>query len=309
MSQENRSLRGVVAALRQRIADEEKADRDRASQLVMLREANQHLVLATFSASDQQAAAELANQRQTVFLSMLAHELRNPIAAITFANSVIRTLDLGSAKLDKLVDIVGRQSSQLVRLVDDLLDVSRVRTGKLTLQFHEGTLAEILESALGTARPDIARREQTVQVDLPADGVRLHADQVRLAQLFSNLLVNASKFSPPHSTLHVAAAVQGPLVAVTIRDEGKGIATEDMARMFDLFEQGPDEVLHTLSGGLGIGLSLVRSIATMHGGSVSVASAGVGHGSEFTVLLPLAAIEGGHAQALPSGAVELRKML
>lgn len=114
---------------------------------------------------------------------------------------------------------------------------------------------------------------------------------------------------PPHSTLHVAAAVQGPLVAVTIRDEGKGIATEDMARMFDLFEQGPDEVLHTLSGGLGIGLSLVRSIATMHGGSVSVASAGVGHGSEFTVLLPLAAIEGGHAQALPSGAVELRKML
>ena len=287
MEQENRQLRGVIAALRQRIALEEQAARERAGQLLVLRQANQHLVLAAFTAEDLHAEAALTNERQTVFLSMLAHELRNPIAAITFANTVMRGLHINNGKLGKLLDIVGRQSSHLVRLVDDLLDVSRLRTGKLTLQFHEGMLADILEGAIMSAQPVISQRGQTVRVALPSADVKLNADHVRLAQLFSNLLVNASKFSPPHSTLHIGAAVQGPFVAVSIRDEGKGIKIEDMERMFELFEQGPDESGHTLSGGLGIGLSLVRSIAVMHGGSVSVTSAGPGQGCEFTVLLPL----------------------
>lgn len=291
MEQENRNLRGVVAALRQRIGQEEQAARERAGQLLVLRQANQNLVLAAFSAEDLHAAAELTNERQTVFLSMLAHELRNPIAAITFANSVMRGLEIDNAKLDKLLDIVARQSTHLVRLVDDLLDVSRLRTGKLTLRFHDGTLAEILEGAIMTAQPVINQRQQTVRMALPAADVKLHADHVRLAQLFSNLLVNASKFSPPHTTLYIGATVNAPYVSVTVRDEGKGIAIEDIDRMFELFEQGPDESGHTLSGGLGIGLSLVRSIAIMHGGSVSVASAGTGQGSEFTVLLPLPATD------------------
>ena len=289
VAQENRILRGMVAALRHRAGQAQQAEHKLADQILLLRQANEQLVLATFSASDQQAAAELVNERQTVFLSMLAHELRNPIASITFANDVMRSMQLGNAKLEKLIGIVGRQSSHLVRLVDDLLDVSRMRTGKLTLQFHEGTLAEVLECAVATAQPTIARRGQAVQVDLPAEDIRLRADQVRLAQLFSNLLINASKFSPPATTVYVEAAVEGPMVAVTVRDQGKGIAAEDVERMFDLFEQGPDEAGHTLSGGLGIGLSLVRSIATMHGGSVSVKSAGVGCGCAFTVLLPLPA--------------------
>lgn len=283
----------MVASLRHRIAEEEQTDRERASQLVLLREANQNLVLATFSASDQQVAAELASERQTVFLSMLAHELRNPIASITFANTIMRNLKIGNSKLDKLVDIVGRQSSDLIRLVDDLLDVSRMRTGKLTLQMYDGTLAEILEGAIATAQPLLDQRRQILHLDLPFDGVKLRADQMRLAQLFSNLLVNASKFSPSHTSIYVAATVRGAQVAVTVRDQGKGIAAEDLIRIFDLFEQGADEAGHTSSGGLGIGLSLVRSIARMHEGSVSVASAGIGHGCEFTVLLPLTSMVDG----------------
>lgn len=285
MARENRHLRRELAALRTSMA-KDRAGRDSAGQLMLLREANQQLVLASFSASDQQALAEQATERQTVFLSMLAHELRNPIASITFANTVMRSLQLDNPKLDKLIDIVSRQSSHMVRLVDDLLDVARIRTGKLTLQFHEGSLDEIIEAALATAQPALQQRSQSLALDVPA-GIRLRADQVRLAQLFSNLLVNASKFSPPHTTVHIRADVRDEFVSVTIRDEGRGIAPEDAARMFDLFEQGVEEGGHALAGGLGIGLSLVRSIATMHGGSVSVVSAGPGQGCAFTVVLPL----------------------
>ena len=305
----NRALKATVAALRARVDQSEVSGRTCAGQLRLLREANEHLVLASFSASDLQAAAELASERQTVFLSMLAHELRNPIAAIAFANAVMRGHQFGSDKLDRLIDIVARQSSQLVRLVDDLLDVARIRTGKLTLQLHEGSLAEIIDGAIATAQPSIDQHEQLIALDLPSCGVRLRADHVRLAQLFSNLLINASKFSPTHSTLHVAAVVQADQVTVTVRDEGKGIEQADMARMFDLFEQGPDEHGHTLSGGLGIGLSLVRAIASLHGGAVSVASAGLGRGSTFTVRLPLATVAPARTHAATAGVEENHKVL
>ena len=287
LSQENRLLRGALEATRQRTREEEQAERERVAQLGVLREANEHLVQATFLASDLQAAAELAAERQTVFLSMLAHELRNPIASIAFANTVMLGLDVDNAKLDKLIDIVGRQTAHLVRLVDDLLDVSRLRTGKLTLQLGAVTLAEIVNGAVATAQPLIQQRKQTVQVELPADGVSLRADQVRLTQLFSNLLINASKFSPPGTVIRVAAVVEGAVVSVTVRDTGNGIAAQDIGRIFELFEQGQDEAGHALFGGMGIGLSLVRSIASLHGGTVSVASGGLGLGSEFTVALPL----------------------
>ena len=296
MARENRRLREELAALRLSIGEDQQAGRDHAGQMQMLREANQHLVLASFSASDQQAIAELANERQTVFLSMLAHELRNPIESITFANTVMRGLDVDNPKLDKLIDIVSRQSSHMVRLVDDLLDVARIRTGKLTLEFHDTTLGDIMEAALATAQPALAQRSQAVTLEMPGT-IRMRADQVRLAQLFSNLLVNASKFSPPHTTVHVSAQLLDATVAITIRDEGRGIAPQDAARMFDLFEQGAGEGGHALSGGLGIGLSLVRSIATMHGGTVNVARAGRGQGCAFTVVLPLGLHAVRHAPA------------
>ncbi len=247
--------------------------------------------------------AELANQRQTTFLSTPAHELRNPIASITVASTVMRGLEAGSPKLGRLVDIVGRQSSHMVRLVDDLLDVSRISLGRLTLQCQPLKLVGILESALAAALPVIGQRLQKVQLDLPEENATLLADHVRVVQLFVNLLINASKFSPPATKVYMAATIKGAMVEVKVRDRGKGMAADDMARMFDLFEQGPDEVGHTLHGGLGIGLSLVRSIATMHGGSVSVASAGVGQGCEFTVLLPLHSTPEGTTRAELVGAL------
>lgn len=277
----------MVAELQKRMGEESEANKERAGQMLVLREANEHLVLATFSATDMQAEAKLTTERQTEFLSMLAHELRDPIASITFASTVMRGTKAKSAKLDTLIEIIGRQSFRMMRLVDDLLDVSRIRTGKLTLQLRDGALEDILESAIATARPAMEQRAQRMHLAMPAAPIWLRADLVRLAQLFSNLLVNASKFSPSKTTLHVTAVLQEMWISVTIRDEGKGIAAADAARMFELFEQGPDEAGHMAASGLGIGLSLVRSIATLHGGSVSVASAGVGQGCTFTVLLPL----------------------
>ena len=286
----------MVAELQKRMGEESQASKERAGQMLVLREANKHLVMATFSATDMQAEAELTNERQTEFLSMLAHELRDPIASITFASTVMRGTKAKSAKLDTLIEIIGRQSSRMMRLVDDLLDVSRIRTGKLTLQLRDGVLEDILESAIATARPAMEQRAQSVRFAMPGAPTWLHADHVRLAQLFSNLLVNASKFSPSNTTLHVTAVLQETRISVTIRDEGKGIAAADAARMFELFEQGPDEAGHMAASGLGIGLSLVRSIATLHGGSVSVASAGVGQGCTFTVLLPLELTDEGTQQ-------------
>jgi len=293
LSGENRCLKGLVAELQKRFHHQEQAERDRARQLSMLREANQHLVLASFSAADMQAVAELARERQTVFLTMLAHELRNPIASITVATAMMKNLNGSTPKLERLMDIVERQCACMVRLVDDLLDVSRIRTGKLTLQFQDVSLADVLESAVATAKPAIEQRLQKVEMDLPAGKVLLRADHLRLVQLFSNLLVNASKFSPPATTVRVGASVQGAMVAIAVRDQGRGIAAKDVERIFDLFEQVTDEVGHTLSGGLGIGLLLVRAIATMHGGTASVASDGVGRGAEFTILLPLLRLSAG----------------
>lgn len=287
LSKENRCLKGVVAGLKRRIRDERSAVLDGVQQLSILKEANQNLVRATFSAADLQQAAEFANERQTVFLSMLAHELRNPIASIKVATEMIRTLNVQSVKHDKLLSIVERQSFSMVRLVDDLLDVSRLRTGKLALQLEDTALVDVLESAISTARAVSSMRKQQIHLTLPDIPIMLWGDQMRLVQLFTNLLVNASKFSPSGTMIRVTASLSHGAVAIRVRDQGVGIAEQDIERIFGLFEQVPNEAGRALSGGLGIGLLLVRAIAQLHGGTVSVASEGPGQGSEFTVTLPL----------------------
>ena len=284
---ENRVLRSAIADLKLRSLQEKNAIADERDTLLLLREANQHLVLTTFSAEDAKVAAEAANRRQTVFLSMLSHELRNPIASIAVANTVLGSLNIGHARMDKLVAIIGRQTKYLVRLVDDLLDASRISTGKISLQTSLILFSDAVEGALDTARPYLTQRSQSLVLALPPRPVLIIGDTVRLAQLFANLLINASKFSPPGQTIQLSAEVRGGTFAVTVKDQGKGIAAQFQPRIFDLFAQGPDDDEHTLSGGLGIGLALVKSIAEMHGGSVRVASEGAGCGSEFTVLLPL----------------------
>ena len=260
---------------------------EQQQQLARLREANQHLVAATFGAQDNTTAAETSNKRQTVFLSILAHELRNPMAAIAIANSVIENMNLDNPRLGKMLSITRRQASHLVRLVDDLLDASRISTGKISLQMNRISLNEVIDCAIETIEPLLTKQGQTVKIDLTPVPVVLLVDMVRLSQLFANLLSNASKFSEANTTIWVTASVQDGHARIAVRDRGRGIAQKYQKKIFDLFSQGEDEREDSLSGGLGIGLSLVKTIAEMHGGSVTVQSAGVGCGSEFVVTLPL----------------------
>lgn len=260
---------------------------EQQEQLAQLLEANQHLVAATFGAQDSTTEAEALNKRQTVFLSILAHELRNPTAAIAIANSVIESMNLDNPRLGKMLSITRRQANHLVRLVDDLLDASRISTGKISLQMQRTSLREVVDCAIETIQPLLMKSGQTVQIDLTPEPVLLLGDMVRLSQLFANLLGNASKFSDAHSMVLVTASVQNGNARIAVKDHGRGIAKEHQKRIFDLFSQGNDERADSLSAGLGIGLSLVKTIAELHRGSVMVESLGVGYGSEFVVTLPL----------------------
>lgn len=293
LARENDVLKDTVATLRRQLSEMREATSEKLAQqqhLNQLREANQYLVLATFGARDSQSAAEAMNQRQTVFLSMLAHELRNPMASIAIANAVMENLHLAHPKVANLLAITRRQVSHLVRLVDDLLDASRISTGEISLQTQLILLSDVIDSALETAEPSLGARNHRVQLDLPAASVVLLGDLVRLSQLFANLLINASKFSEAGAPIWIRASLQQGHLIVTTKDQGKGVAPEFQAQIFELFSKGDETVEHAPLGGLGIGLSLVRTIAEMHGGSVYVDSAGVGSGSEFVVTLPLPAV-------------------
>jgi len=254
--------------------------------VLQLREANQHLVIATVGAQDMQATAEAANHRQAEFLSMLAHELRNPLAPIAMAAELLGKITSAHPQLPKLHAIICRQAGHMTHLVDDLLDASRSSSGKIDLQKSVLLLSEIIESAVETSQPFIDKRNQHLITDLPATPIVIEGDLVRLAQVFSNLLINAAKFTPEHEQITVSARKLGNTVAVSVKDNGMGIAPEIQPFIFELFTQG-FRTLDRAQGGLGIGLSLVRTIVEMHGGSAKVRSAGVGFGSEFIVVLPL----------------------
>lgn len=254
--------------------------------VVQLREANQNLVIATFGAQDLQAKAEAAHHRQEEFLSMLAHELRNPLAPISLAAELLENIAAAHPLLPKIHGIIGRQVSHLTHLVDDLVDASRVNSGKITLQKRKLLLSEIIDSAVETSKPFIDKRDQHLMIDLPVDPVVIDGDLVRLAQVFSNLLINATKFTPERGHITVSAHQLANAVVVSVKDDGVGIARDIQPFIFDLFTQGPRS-LDRSQGGLGIGLSLVRTIAEMHGGTAHVESGGAGLGSEFTVQLPI----------------------
>ena len=287
LQKENRTLKGTIAALQQRLRTETDAVAQAHVLGLDLREANQNLVLATFDAEDAQLAAEAQSHRQIVFLAMLAHELRNPMASISVAGNVIESLKIDHVRLNKLLAIVRRQIDHLLRLVDDLLDVARISTGKISLQTSSILLSAVIDDALETASGFLIKRGQTTAVTLPALPVYLDADLVRLSQLFSNLLINASKFSPPFATIYVSASVDQDRLVVQVKDDGQGIEPEFQASIFDLFAQGANAHEHSLEGGLGVGLALVRKLAQLHGGAVRVESAGAGCGSAFIVTLPI----------------------
>jgi len=287
LAAENQLLKERVYALEQLLAAERNAVALSRTDRDLLREANAHLVQATFGAEDQKEAAENVSRRQKVFLSMLAHELHNPIAAISTANSFMLAAEMVSPRAEKMVGIVGRQTAHLRRLVDDLLDVARINTGKVSLKPTLLALHEVIDNAVELSMPMLLARRQNVVVDLPSAPVLLMGDMVRLSQLFSNLLINASKFSDAHLPIFVTARASEHLISVAVKDQGIGIALEDQPRIFDLFAQAEDKLGRGAASGLGIGLALVETITQLHGGSVHVTSDGLQCGSEFTVVLPL----------------------
>jgi PAS domain S-box-containing protein len=246
-----------------------------------LRESEQRL-----RASEQ--ALRDADRRKDEFLALLAHELRNPLAPIRYALAASKKDGRTPEQQKRAEEIIERQVAHMSRLLDDLLDVSRVTRGTLELKKNPTELTLVIGSAIETARPVLDAKRHTLSLDLPKHAVRLEADPVRLAQVFSNLLINSAKYTDPGGHIQLRAAQHGREVVVAVRDNGMGISGEMMPRLFTLFSQAPSAVGRS-EGGLGVGLSLVRGLVSLHGGSVDALSDGPGQGSEFIVRIPVGA--------------------
>jgi PAS domain S-box-containing protein len=231
-------------------------------------------------------ALQEVNQRKDEFLAMLAHELRNPLAPIRNAGQILRLYAKGHPRLEWVRAVIERQSRHLTRLVDDLLDVSRIVRGQITLEKSVVELNDVVRHALETSRHLLRERRHDLTVSLPSDSVLVEADLTRLAQVLANLLINAAKYTPEGGRIWLEAERCDPEIALRVRDTGVGIASSLLPRVFDLFTQGA-RTLDRAQGGLGIGLTLVKRIVEMHGGTVEARSAGLGAGSEFIVRLPL----------------------
>ncbi len=248
---------------------------------------------------EARAEAEVANRSKDEFLAMLGHELRNPLAPIVTALQLMQLR--GDETLYKERTIIERQVRHLVRLVDDLLDVSRITSGKIELKRERIEISEIVAKAIEMASPLIEQRRHNLKVDIPRSGLVVEVDAVRMAQVAANLLNNAAKYTEPHGTITLQAAKEGPegqAIALRVRDTGIGLSPEMLPRVFDLFAQ-ERQAIDRAQGGLGLGLAIVRTLVELHGGTVEARSEGYGKGSEFTVRL-IAARAGD--QPSPAGA-------
>ena len=232
----------------------------------------------------EQALRE-ADRKKDDFIALLAHELRNPLAPIRNGLQVIRLSDDRGAR-DQAQEMMNRQLSHMVRLIDDLMDVSRISRNKMDLRRSRLALADVIHSAIETAGPSIEEADHELTVSLPSKPIHLDADLTRLSQVFSNLLNNSAKYTEKSGRIWLSAERQDKEVAVSIRDTGIGIPPEALDRIFDMFSQ-VDRSIERNTGGLGIGLALVKGLVEMHGGTVTASSEGLGKGSTFTVLLPI----------------------
>ena len=228
-------------------------------------------------------AAEAANRSKDEFLAMLGHELRNPLAPIRTAVQLMKLRGEASSARER--DIIERQVSHLGRLVDDLLDVSRVARGLISLSRQPIEAGEIVDKAVEMVTPLLTQRAQHLTVTVPRTGLRMSADPLRLAQVIANLLDNSAKYTPEGGHVWLSAAREGGWVVIRVRDDGGGITPALLPLVLDLFVQGAQPVARP-DGGLGLGLSLVKSFVALHGGAVSAASEGPGRGSEFVIRLP-----------------------
>jgi signal transduction histidine kinase len=247
-------------------------------------------------------ALRSADRRKDEFLATLAHELRNPLAPLRNALAILKLAGADGKAAAQAREMMDRQLTQMVRLVDDLLDVSRITTGKLSLRLEPTELQRVLRGAVDTVMPFIEARRHVLTVTLPPQPVWVMGDATRLAQVFSNLLHNAAKFTAPAGRIEVTGERAGDQVTVRVVDNGIGIASEQLGLVFEMFVQA-DQSLERTHAGLGVGLTLARRLVELHGGTLEATSAGLGRGSQFIVRLPLAP-DGvdGPARASPAAA-------
>lgn len=238
------------------------------------------------SLRNQVESAVTSSRRKDIFLSTLAHELRNPLASLTNAADIIRMNVPESPELDLPLRIISRQVENLRRLVDDLMDLSRIGAGKIELKKEVVRLGDVVVSAAESTRPVIRERRHELDVILSPSPVYVEADPARLEQVFVNLLNNAAKYTPEGGRIWVKGTTEGEEAVVHVEDTGIGIPSDLLPRIFKLFTQVESSRPQS-QGGLGIGLSLVKRLVTLHGGSVQVRSEGEGKGSRFTVRLPI----------------------
>lgn len=229
-----------------------------------------------------------ADRRKDEFLALLAHELRNPMAIVS---NTLMLLEMSGGKqqvlpLDTALGMMRREITQLVRLVDDLLDISRINQGKIVLQMSQIDIARLVREAVQATRPLFSAAHQQVAEDIPAGPVYLHGDAPRLTQVIRNLLTNASKFTDKHGHISVSLRHHRPEVIIRVKDDGIGIPSDELERIFDLFAQ-VDASRTRAHGGLGLGLTLVKEFVEKHGGRVEAQSPGLGQGSTFSIYLPL----------------------
>ena len=305
----------------------ERAMAERDHLLAQMREANERLVFATLRADDlleqanearrraealavqlgasedalraSEAEAQASNRSKDEFLAMLGHELRNPLSPIVIALDIV-AMDPTASHATEYA-LIARQIKQLIRLVDDLLDLSRINHGKIVLQRERLELSRAVALALETAKPLVESKRQTLRVDVPDHGLEVDGDTARLSQVIGNLLTNAAKYTRPEGSITVTGKRRGPMVVLRVRDTGLGISKEMLSRIFDLFAQ-ERPTLDRSPGGLGIGLTIVRSLVSMHGGTVSAYSEGKDRGSEFVIELPAATVESAVAEPGPTRA-------
>lgn len=327
------------------VAEADAARSDRERLMIQMREANERLVLATLRADElvdqavaaralaaesatveaerrrraealatqllasenalraRERTAQASNRAKDEFIAMLGHELRGPIAPILLALDVIAMDPADAHKREHTV--IDRQMKQLVRLVDDLFDVSRIRSGKIELQRQPIELAEVVAQAVETAGPLIESKRHVLTVDVPQQGLVVHGDLLRLTQVVANLLTNAAKYTPSGGSITVRGEQRGPNIVLRVRDSGIGISAAMLPRIFDVFAQ-EDQPSDRRPGGLGLGLTIVRSLVALHGGTVRAHSEGLGHGSELVIELPafVPASDSAASSRLASGAVE-----
>jgi signal transduction histidine kinase len=226
------------------------------------------------------------DQRKTEFLATLAHELRNPLAPLSNSLNLLAGHAMPPEAARPVYDLMKRQVEHMVRLIDDLMEVSRITRNKIGMQLAPVSLAQVIADAVELSRPQILAAGHTLALDLGDDPLTMNGDHVRLTQVFSNLLNNAAKYTPPGGRLAVVARRDGGQAVVEVRDSGVGLAPDTFESIFDMFVQ-VGGTARLAQGGLGIGLTLVKSLVEMHGGRVAARSDGAGQGSTFTVTLPL----------------------